>query len=146
MTRKSLRARLEARLIEEGKLPPRSEQKPVRGNDRLYALGRLKTGEKNSTEQKFEDDWLRPRLMAGEILWYRFEGIKLRLADNTFLTVDYAVLPADGVLTMIDVKGARAIVQDDARVKMKVAAEQYPFLFQMAYPTKGGGWTVEAVG
>ena len=34
----------------------------------------------------------------GEILWYRFEGVKLRLADNTFYTPDFAVMAADGVL------------------------------------------------
>lgn len=56
-----------------------------------------------------------------------------------------ARLPADGVLTMTDVKGARAIVQEDARVKMRVAADQYPFLFQLAFPAEGGGWTIEIV-
>lgn len=143
MTRKSMRARLEARLIAEGKLPPKKEASARSGKERLYALGRLKAGEKNQTEQRFEDEYLRPLLLAGEISWYRFEGIKLRLADNTFLTVDYAVLPASGVLTMIDVKGAAAVVQEDARVKMRVAADQYPFMFQLAFPAKGGGWTIK---
>lgn len=145
MSRKSLRASLEARLRAQGKLPPKNETSPKRGKERLYALGRLKVGEKNMTEQRFEDEVLRPRMIAGEILWYRFDGIKLRLADNTFLTVDYAVLPADGVLTMIDVKGAAAIVQEDARVKMRVAADQYPFLFQLAFPQAGGGWTIKDI-
>jgi hypothetical protein len=140
-----MRARLEARLIAEGKLPPKTQPAPSRGKERLYALGRLKVGEKNQTEQRYEDEVLKPGLIAGEILWYRFEGIKLRLADNTFLTVDYAVLPADGVLTMVDVKGAAAIVQEDARVKMRVAADSYPFAFRLAFPAKGGGWTVKEV-
>ncbi|WP_343546796.1 hypothetical protein [Sphingobium yanoikuyae] len=145
MTRKTMRSRLEARLIAEGRLPPKKEPTAKNGKDRLFALGRMKVGEKNQTEQRFEDEYLRPLLLAGEILWYRFEGVKLRLADNTFLTVDYAVLPAGGVLTMIDVKGGAAVVQEDARVKMRVAADQYPFLFQYAFPTKGGGWTIKDV-
>ena len=145
MTRKTMRARLEARLIAEGKLPPKAAPSSAAGKDRLYALGRMKVGEKNRTEQRFEDEHLRPLMLAGEIAWYRFEGIKLRLADNTFLTVDYAVLPANGVLTMIDVKGGEAVVQEDARVKMRVAADQYPFLFQYAFPAKGGGWTIKDI-
>lgn len=146
MARVTPRARLEARLIAEGKLLPRDPNPaPLKGKDRLFALGRLKTGEKNKTEQRYEDQVLRPDMMVGKVLWYRFEGIKLRLADNTFLTVDYAVLPADGILTMVDVKGGQAVIQDDARVKMKVAAEAYPFRFQFAYPD-GGGWTHEDVG
>ncbi|MEB6363050.1 hypothetical protein MXL72_22790, partial [Escherichia coli] len=35
---------------------------------------------------------------------------------------------------------------DDARVKMKVAADSYPFVFQVAYPKPkklGGGWEIE---
>jgi hypothetical protein len=140
-----MRSRLAARLIAEGKIPAPAQPKPQKGKERLYALGRLKTGEKNGTEQRYEDEVLKPGMIAGEILWYRFEGIKLRLADNTFLTVDYAVLPADGVLTMVDVKGAAAIVQEDARVKMRIAADTYPFAFQMAFPNKGGGWTIKAV-
>jgi len=112
---------------------------------RLQALGRLKTGTMNATEARYEADVLKPMLHAGQILWYRFEGIKLRLADNTFLTVDFPVMGADGQLRMIDVKGGLAVISDDARVKMKVAADQYPFAFSMVYPRKkklGGGWEV----
>lgn len=147
MSRMTPRAKLEARLIAEGKLAPRDTKPsaPRKGKDALFALGRLKTGEKNKTEQRYEDQVLRVGVMTGAVLWYRFEGVKLRIADNTFLTVDYAVLPADGILTMIDVKGGPAVIQDDARVKMKVAAEAYPFRFQFAYP-EGGGWTHEDVG
>jgi hypothetical protein len=139
------RARLEAKLIADGKLPPKGEAPPApapKGKEALFALGRLKAGEKNKTEQRFEDEVLRPGLLAGDILWYRFEGVKLRLADGTFLTVDYCVMPPTRILTMIDVKGARAIIQDDARVKMRVASELYPFAFQYAFPGSGG-WTIE---
>ena len=147
MSRMTPRARLEQRLIAEGKLAPRDTNPPapLKGKDRLFALGRLKTGEKNKSEQRFEDEILRPGMMAGDILWYRFEGIKLRLADNTFLTVDFAVMGANFIITMIDVKGSEAVIQDDARVKMKVAAEAYPFRFQFAFPGKAG-WTYEDVG
>lgn len=112
---------------------------------RFLALGRLKTGEMNKTEAAYARD-LRDALSLGDILWYRFEGIKLRLADNTFLTVDFAVMAKDGVIELHDVKGARILWRDDAKVKMKVAAEAYPFRFKVIFPrTKrdGGGWEVE---
>ncbi|HFE3709313.1 TPA: DUF1064 domain-containing protein [Klebsiella quasipneumoniae subsp. quasipneumoniae] len=111
----------------------------------LQALGRLKAGQMNKTETAYAQE-LELRKRYGEIAWYRFEGIKLRLADNCFLTVDFAVMLADGRLVMVDVKGSNAVFTDDARVKMKVAADSYPFVFQVAYqkPKKlGGGWEIE---
>lgn len=112
-----------------------------------YALGRLKTGAMNKTEAIY-CALLEARKIAGEVLWYRFEGVKLRLADNTFLTVDFAVMLASGELEMHEVKGSTGIFADDARVKMKVAAEAYPFRFIVAYPRAkktGGGWDIVEV-
>ncbi|HEB4989641.1 TPA: DUF1064 domain-containing protein [Klebsiella michiganensis] len=111
----------------------------------LQALGRLKAGQMNKTETAYCQH-LELRKRYGEIAWFRFEGIKLRLADNCFLTVDFAVMLADGRLVMVDVKGSKAVFTDDARVKMKVAADNYPFVFQVAYPKPkklGGGWDIE---
>lgn len=111
-------------------------------NKKFYALGRLKRGEKNKTEIAY-DSHLDSLRVAGEILWYKFEGVKLRLANNTFLTVDFAVMRKDGVLAMIDVKGSPHVFMDDAKAKMKIAAEMYPFVFVVAYPKPkklGGGW------
>ena len=110
---------------------------------RVQALGRLKAGAQNKTEAAYEATVLRPAMHAGEILWYRFEGLKLRLADNTFYTPDYAVMRTDGLIEVHEVKG---FWTDDARVKIKVAAEQYPFRFiaVRAVPkSKGGGWERE---
>lgn len=107
-----------------------------------YALGRLKTGERNKSEAAYEST-LQARQIAGEVLWYRFEGVKLRLADNTFYTPDFAVMLASGQIELHEVKGFWA---DDARVKIKVAADQYPFRFiaVTAQPKRdGGGWKVE---
>jgi hypothetical protein len=104
-----------------------------------FALGRLKPGEMNKTEALYAVH-LDVQKVAGEVLWWKFEGIKLRLADNTFLTVDFAVLPADGILSMDEIKGHW---MDDARVKMKVAASLYPFRFRALKPKKGGGYDVE---
>lgn len=111
-------------------------------NKARFALGRLKTGEMNKTEAAY-DAHLQALHYAGDVLWHKFEGIKLRLADNTFLTVDFAVMPSSGVLEMHEVKG---FWQDDARVKIKVAASLYPFRFiavKARAQKHGGGWDVE---
>ena len=107
-----------------------------------FALGRLKTGERNKTEQAYED-FLAMLQRSGQVVWFKFEGVKLRLADNTFYTPDFAVMLANGQMEMHEVKGARAIFADDAKVKVKVAAELYPFPFVVAFPvpkSRGGGW------
>lgn len=114
---------------------------------RLFAKGRLPSGQMNRTESAFAAELERQRA-AGLIQWWKFEGIKLRLADKTFLTVDFAVLDAEGYLRMIDVKGAAAVIQDDFRAKVKVAAAMYPLQFFIAIPRAkrdGGGFSVTDV-
>ncbi|TAI99824.1 DUF1064 domain-containing protein [Pectobacterium versatile] len=107
-----------------------------------FALGRLKVGQMNKTEAAYSQH-LEIMKQAGKVLWYRFEGVKLRLADSTFYSPDFAVMLSDGTLEMHEVKG---FWQDDARVKIKVAADMYPFRFIGIKPRPvkaGGGWQVE---
>lgn len=97
----------------------------------------------NKTEQEY-GQILEQKKLAGEILWYAFEAIKLRLAAKTFLTVDYFVVTSSMELEAHEVKGG--FWEDDARVKIKVAAEMFPFRFIAAQkrPKKhGGGWKIE---
>jgi hypothetical protein len=108
----------------------------------LQALGRLKVGAMNKTEQAYATT-LEQRRTTGEVAWFKFEGMKFRLADNTFYTPDFAVMLTDGALEMHEVKG---YWQDDARAKIKIAADLYPmrFLAIQAKPKKdGGGWKTE---
>ncbi len=107
----------------------------------MYALGRLKAGTMNKTETAYAAH-LDALQFAGHVLWYKFEGIKLRLADSTFLTVDFAVMRADGVLEMHEVKG---FMQDDANAKLKVAAAMYPMVFKLVRKAKGGEWDVTEI-
>ena len=108
----------------------------------MQALGRLKAGEMNKTEQAYALT-LEARRQAGHLAWYKFEGMKFRLAGNTFYTPDFAVMKPTGELEMHEVKG---YWQDDARVKIKVAADMYPIPFIAVKPKAkkdGGGWEVE---
>lgn len=108
----------------------------------VLALGRLKTGQMNKTEAAYAAH-LEQLKTQGDVLWFKFESVKVRLADNTFYTPDFAVMTSDGLMQMHEVKGHW---QDDARVKIKVAADQFPFRFIAVKPLPkkdGGGWSVE---
>jgi len=94
----------------------------------------------NKTERAYRDH-LALRELAGEIQGFRFEGLKLRLADSTFYSPDFLVILADGLVELHEVKGHW---EDDARVKFKVAQEQFPWLQLVAVKrAKGGGWQFE---
>jgi uncharacterized protein DUF1064 len=111
-------------------------------NRSLQALGRLKTGEMNKTETAYQNH-LENQKHLGIVAWFKFEGVKLRLADNTFYTPDFAVMLADGAMELHEVKG---FWTDDARVKTKVAASLYPFqIIAVTAKAKkaGGGWAFE---
>lgn len=112
------------------------------GIRRMQALGRMKTGEMNKTEAEYRL-LLESRKIHGEVLWYRFEGMKFRLADNTFYTPDFVVMLADCSLEAHEVKGHWT---DDARVKIKIAQDQYPIRFiavSKRAKKNGGGWSEE---
>lgn len=98
-----------------------------------------KAGEMNKTEAAYAA-YLEILKRAGEIADYRFEAVKLRLADKTFYTPDFVVLAPDGVLEMHEVKG---FWEEDARVKIKVAAAQFPFRF-VAITRDKGNWSFES--
>ena len=92
------------------------------------------SGQMNKTEAAYAAR-LEALKLAGEIADYRFECLKLRLADNTFYTPDFMVLMPDFSFEMHEVKG---FWEDDARVKIKVAAAQFPFKFVAVKKTKNG--------
>jgi len=102
------------------------------------ALGRLKYGQMNRTEAKYADKLA----FDPEVVWFKFEGIRFRLADNTNWTPDFAVMKKDRTLEIHEVKG---FMRDASNVRMKVAAEMFPFIFKIAR-LKAGQWTVDTVG
>ena len=109
----------------------------------MQALGRLKQGEQNKTEIAYEERVLKPAMQAGEILWYQFEPISLKLAKNTYYRPDYMVLTKARELEVHEVKG---FWTDDARAKTKIAAALFPFRFiavRRAKKSEGGGWAIE---
>ncbi|HEX8414747.1 MAG TPA: hypothetical protein VF637_12805 [Sphingomicrobium sp.] len=97
----------------------------------------------NATEAEYAAV-LTAELHAGTVSWFKFEGLKLRLADSTFYTPDFAVMLANGEMQCHEVKG---FWTDDARVKIKVAADLYPFRFyalKKQAKKHGGGFVSES--
>lgn len=104
----------------------------------MLALGRLKAGTMNKTEAEYAR-FLDTLIACGDVIWWKFEGYKLRLADSTFYSPDFAVMRSDSTLEMHEVKGHWT---DDARVKIKVAASLYPHPF-LAIQKVGKAWKTE---
>ena len=136
-------ARREASVNPPGQSVDKSAAHPLMVRSKaFFAQGRLKPGEMNKGEAQYAA-FLEREKAAGRVLWWKFEGLKLRLADNTFYTPDFAVLGADLVMECHEVKG---FWMEDARVKIKVAADLYPFRFKAIKTLRkkaGGGWKEE---
>ena len=122
--------------------PPAATQPTGSGNGAgKVARGRPRhvPGVMNQTEEAYAAH-LALQLAAGEIAWFRFESVKLKLAEKTHLTVDFFVMTAAGDLEAHEVKG---YWEEDARIKVKVAAAMYPFRFLAVQRAPGGGWKTE---
>lgn len=100
---------------------------------------------------------LNNKLLAGEIAGWWFELITIKLADRCSLQPDFLVMLNDGSLEFHEVKGGKNgtgnqwiyWAEEDAKVKLKVAATIQPLPLFVVYPQRGGvknGWCVERVG
>jgi len=84
---------------------------------------------------------------AGRIRRYDFQPEKLRLAKSTFYTPDFRVILPDWSIEFEDVKGrkgARYWCEEDAKVKIKLAAELHPYRFAIVWRLSSGLWQREA--
>ena len=98
---------------------------PVAPTVQLKASGgrpRHEPGKMNGLEKKYAA-YLDIRKVTGEILDWRFEPLKLKLAPATFYNPDFGVQMLDGSIELQEVKGGHW--EDDARVKIKVAAAMF---------------------
>jgi len=78
---------------------------------------------------------------AGEILDYRFEAIKFRLADRTYYSPDFLVIFEDH----FEVHECKGFWEDDARVKIKVTAETFPWFRFVAIQRVKKEWKFEEI-
>ncbi len=98
-----------------------------------FALGRLKAGEMNKTETAYYQ-YLQKLQQLGEVQWFAFEPMNLKLADKCFYRVDFLVMLNTGQLECHECKG---FWTDDALVKIKTAAAKFPFRFIAVKLVKG---------
>jgi len=80
---------------------------------------------------------------TGEIIDWKFEPFNIRLADKCFYKIDFLVITKDKQIELHETKGRW---EDDALVKFKVAAEQFPWFVFKAIMRKDGHFYVERMG
>lgn len=150
-------------MIKPGPDSPLHQLPVSRGGLSLVKPKRGKRGASSGSGRVITDDTIDPlglmngweRQRAGElevmqraklIRWWLFGSFALRLARATFYHPDFMLLTSDGAIEFEEVKGHW---EDDARVKIKVAARMYPqFRFraiQRKTKKQGGGWKIEAI-
>lgn len=119
-------------------------------NERLewekFIIGRTQQKTEPSTMNKTEAAYqhrLEMLKRAGEILDYKFEPFKLILAPKTTYTPDFLVI----LKNEIQVHEVKGFWRDDARVKIKIAAEMFYwmrfFAVQKANKKLSSKWTFE---
>lgn len=117
---------------------------------RRFARGKVRPdsrGKMNGLEREYANI-LQARLLAGEILWWRREGMNLQLSetDTAYYKGDFIVQALDGTIEIHETKGHW---EHEALLRIKFAAEVWPFKFiAIGKKTKkeGGGWWVREFG
>ncbi len=92
----------------------------------------------NSWEKQYAG-WLATMQAGGEVLWWAFEPIRVRLADNSFFKPDFLVVWHDGEITADEIKG---VEREAAIVRWKVAAGLIPWVTFRMLTKEGSGWKV----
>lgn len=132
--------------VEGGKIPATPPPELARANVKGGRGIRRAPGEMNKLEAQYAAH-LDVLKHAGEVRWYGFEAVKFRLAENTSYTPDFLVMTDDnGLIECHEVKGPYKktyFCEDDAKVKIKVAAAMFPFVFVIVWPCKQHGWNQE---
>lgn len=116
----------------------------ILGSLKVRANGNTKA--RPTTMNKLEaryDRHLAFLMRSGRIAWYAFQPVRLQLATLTTLTMDFMVMFPDGRIEFHDTKAyykkqKTVHIEDDAAVKMKVAAEKYfMFTFKVVWEADG---------
>lgn len=111
--------------IEPFKRPAKGKKKP-------------RYGKMNLLEAAYAEV-LAVRELKGEVIWWGFEALRFRLADGTYYCPDFAVQLADGTIELHETKGRW---MESARLRIKVAADRFPFRF-VAIKNIKGKWEYE---
>ena len=126
-----------------GKSPPSPPQhdRATSGKARVQRASRS-PGKMNKLELQYAAS-LEILRQSGSIAAWSFEPVTLRLAPRTTYTPDFMVITGDSTIQFREVKG---YWEDDARVKIKVAAEMFYWFDFYAITRKKGEWIYEKIG
>jgi len=81
-------------------------------------------------------------LQRGNIVWFDYEAMRLRIGKDAYYKPDFVTLSWGGSMTFYEVKGHW---REAARVRIRAAAERYRmFSFFAVSKPKGEGWKYEA--
>jgi hypothetical protein len=90
----------------------------------------------NNTETAYASI-LERRKLAGDITDYGYERITFKLGPELRLTPDFDVHLPDGEIQIHEVKAnskGKPRMEDDARAKLKMMADVFPFRVYVCYP------------
>ncbi len=92
----------------------------------------------NKTETRYADQ-LELMKRAGQIVDYRFEGVRFRLAEGAIFKPDFFVVHGE-FFEVVEIKGG--LIREAALVRFKVAADMYPwFRWKMLqFKNQKEGW------
>jgi hypothetical protein len=77
------------------------------------------------------------RQLAGEIVGWKYEAVKLRIGEGCTYTPDFIVWLPDRTVEIHEVKGREF---EDGIIKFKAAAESLPFMVFRMFKKRGGEW------
>lgn len=111
----------------------------------FYGKGKRRVpGEMNKTEAAYAAI-LDQRIADKEIIEYKYEAMTLKLAKQCSYTPDFWVLENNYEISFHEIKGA-FIHSPSSIVKLKTAAEIFPFRFVLAQLIKKDQWEISEVG
>lgn len=111
---------------------PRIQPKPADGDTPKY---------RSKLEARYAG-YLEALRHTGEIRTVRYEAIRLELAPNTTILVDFFVELPDRTCELHEVKG---FMREDAWIKLKVGAARWPHYRWFVVTRRKGDWIVKRV-
>jgi hypothetical protein len=102
-------------------------------------LRNVRRRQPNKTESEYSI-MLADRWQRGELVEFRFEGVRLLWGDGMTYTADFSARRPDGKIEIHEVKGAHIFDRDIVRFKGCRAEWQQWFDFQFHQKTKDGQW------
>lgn len=118
------------------------ESKPAKPS--VKGVIRQSSRQINKTEARFEQEHLKPLIYSSELFAYDYESVTLKIANGCRYTPDFWAVDTRGTTRYYEIK-ARAMIWDDAIVKLKVAAAKYVNCEFYLCAWGAEGWAIQRV-